>query len=709
MAESWQRKHEICSMGLRELLAFGEGSLLERMHTFALERGYAKYTATQVEAWRQSIAGLSDALIMALADSDAPRELGPDDDFINDPVAAFGVKEAQLHRRRGITLEMFLGLMKYYRQAYLDLVSDADYPAAVAANHALALNRLFDRIEIAFCAEWVRSAEAHEELAELQQANRELANEKAQYLTIFESLPNPAIFFAADGKVGKINQAAQEVLLGGVSSTRRSYAEAGDEGGLAKLRPLLEKFRVEGGDSNSGNVSLQVSGQEKVYAVKMEEMKDFSEKFAGTVMILNDISDLHKVARSLQKSRAETAKNHEELKALFLMVQQGKMEWERTMDCIGDMVILTDNEGRIRRCNTALQEFAGQECRKLIGQDWKDILFESGLQAGQFFQPGSELFHPPSNRWYLYNSYPYSDSSGYDISGVVITLHDTTELKQVAEALGSAFNELKATQAKVLQQEKMASIGQLAAGVAHEINNPIGFVASNLGTLDKYVGRLADFITSQDRVLAGVAAGEAVTGLAEERKKLKLDYIMEDARMLIKESQDGTDRVKKIVADLKSFSRVDEAEFKVADINECLESTINIVWNEIKYKATLDKELGDIPPIRCYPQQLNQVFLNLLVNAAHAIEKQGEIKVRTWEDSGQVCISVTDTGSGINEATLAHIFEPFFTTKEVGKGTGLGLSISYDIVKKHQGEILVKSEVGKGTTFIVRIPKGEEQ
>ncbi len=273
--------------------------------------------------------------------------------------------------------------------------------------------------------------------------------------------------------------------------------------------------------------------------------------------------------------------------------------------------------------------------------------------------------------------------------------------------LEKAYAELQATQTQFLQQEKMASIGQLAAGVAHEINNPIGFVASNLSTLEKYTGRLAEFISLQEAALKRGATELDLVGMAEQRKKMKLDYVMEDIPQLIKESLDGADRVKKIVADLKSFSRLDEAEHKYADINECLESTINIVWNELKYKVTLHKELGDLPQIRCFPQQLNQVFLNLLVNASHAIEKQGDLTVRTWQEEGYVKIAVTDTGCGITEETQQRIFEPFFTTKEVGKGTGLGLSISYDIIKRHQGEIEVASEVGVGTTFTVKLPVEE--
>ena len=277
-------------------------------------------------------------------------------------------------------------------------------------------------------------------------------------------------------------------------------------------------------------------------------------------------------------------------------------------------------------------------------------------------------------------------------------------LQLALEELERAYKELKASQAKILQQEKMASIGQLAAGVAHEINNPMAFISSNLGTLDKYVGRLTEFIQTQTEVIESLQATEAIEGLNRKQKELKLDYITEDIKGLISESLDGSERVQKIVQGLKSFARVDEAEYKYTDMNECIESTINIVWNELKYKATLKKDYGKLPLTKCYPQQMNQVFMNLLINAVHAIENQGEIAIKTWSEDGSILIAISDTGRGIPKEQLSKIFEPFFTTKEVGKGTGLGLSITYEIVERHNGEITVESEVGKGTTFTVRIP-----
>lgn len=274
--------------------------------------------------------------------------------------------------------------------------------------------------------------------------------------------------------------------------------------------------------------------------------------------------------------------------------------------------------------------------------------------------------------------------------------------------LENAISELKNAQSRILQQEKMASIGQLAAGVAHEINNPMGFIISNLSTFSKYVDKLKTVLQLQDdaldRFTADGAAAEAIAALRQQQKQLKIKYVLDDLDDLLAESMDGAERVKHIVQNLKSFSRLDEEEFKTSDINEGLDSTINIVWNEIKYKAELHRDYGALPAIYCNLSQLNQVFMNLLVNAAQAIEAKGEIWVKTWSDAANLYISVSDNGAGIAPDKLGKIFEPFFTTKDVGKGTGLGLSIAYEIIKNHQGELQVESMPGERTSFTVSLP-----
>lgn len=268
-----------------------------------------------------------------------------------------------------------------------------------------------------------------------------------------------------------------------------------------------------------------------------------------------------------------------------------------------------------------------------------------------------------------------------------------------------ARRRLEDARQQLLQSEKMASIGQLAAGVAHEINNPIGYVHSNLGSLDNYVGDLFRILD-----VYAVAVRQAAPGQMEEietlRRQLDIDFLREDVRALLAETREGVGRVRQIVQDLKDISRAGARdEWQQADLHKGLESTLNIVASEIKYKARVVKEYGSLPEIECLPGQLNQVFMNLLVNAAHAIREQGMIVIRTGADEASLWVEIADTGCGIPPELLPRIFEPFFTTKAAGQGTGLGLSLSEGIVRKHGGRIEVRSEVGRGTTFRVILPR----
>jgi signal transduction histidine kinase len=264
--------------------------------------------------------------------------------------------------------------------------------------------------------------------------------------------------------------------------------------------------------------------------------------------------------------------------------------------------------------------------------------------------------------------------------------------------------QLKESQAQLIQQEKMASIGLLAAGVAHEINNPIGFITSNLSTLEKYIEKLIHFIEFQELAIEKCADEATRSTLAEMKQHIKLDYLVTDLRELITESLDGSQRVCKIVQDLQSFSRSDYSEPVSSDLNETIMRTISMVRNEIKYVAELDLRLENLPLVICQSQQIGQVVMNLLMNAAHSIQGKGLITLSAAQVGDSVEISVTDNGCGILPEHLERIFEPFFSTKEAGRGTGLGLAISQDIVKKHGGELLVESTSDKGTAFTVRLP-----
>ena len=265
--------------------------------------------------------------------------------------------------------------------------------------------------------------------------------------------------------------------------------------------------------------------------------------------------------------------------------------------------------------------------------------------------------------------------------------------------------ELQSAQQQLMQSEKLASIGQLAAGVAHEINNPIGYVHSNIGALEKYIADLFSMLETYEAAEPALADAQR-PAVAAKRDEIDLAFLKEDIPTLMAESREGITRVKKIVQDLKDFSHVDTTqEWTWANLHKGIDSTVNIVANEVKYKADVVKEYGELPEVECLPSQLNQVFMNLLVNAAHAMgEARGRITIRTGCAGETVWLEFADNGSGMPEAVKARIFEPFFTTKPVGKGTGLGLSLAYGIIQKHNGSLSVESEPGCGTTFRIELP-----
>lgn len=285
------------------------------------------------------------------------------------------------------------------------------------------------------------------------------------------------------------------------------------------------------------------------------------------------------------------------------------------------------------------------------------------------------------------------------------------DLLRANEELTELNRKLSDAQAQLIQSEKLASIGQLAAGVAHEINNPVGYIFSNIGTLEKYLVDVFRMLKAYEECETLLVGTLAAARLATLRAEVELEYLKADIPALMCETREGVDRVRKIVQDLKDFSHVDaRREWEWADLHRGIDSTLNIVSNEIKYKAAVVKQYGVLPEVLCLPSELNQVFMNLLVNAVHAVTKErGTLVVRTGVEDDAVWVEVEDDGCGISTDNLNRIFDPFFTTKPVGKGTGLGLSLSYGIVKKHGGRITVDSEIGRGSRFRVTIPVRQER
>jgi len=382
-------------------------------------------------------------------------------------------------------------------------------------------------------------------------------------------------------------------------------------------------------------------------------------------------------------------------------IEQARRENEEKFESIGtsaqDAIIIMDSDGKISYWNDAATKTFGYTKEEAIGQVLHEFLapkryheaYEKAFSKFQKKGKGDvigktiELFGVRKGG----EEFPFELSlSSVKIKNkwnAIGILRDITERKKAEE-------KLKETQAQLVQSEKMASLGMLVAGVAHEINTPVGAISSMYDTQVRAVDRLKSTLDT------------ICTRYPKENQKIgKLFKIIEDANNVM---TSGMYRVTNIVQRLKSFARLDEVELQTVDIHEGIEDTLIIVHHELKHKAVVERNFGDIPPISCYPRQLNQVYLNLLVNALQAIEDKGTITITTFQKSDHIYIQFKDTGIGIPVEALNKIFDPGYTTKGVGVGTGLGLSICYQIVKDHNGEILVESEVGKGSTFTIVLP-----
>jgi PAS domain S-box-containing protein len=284
------------------------------------------------------------------------------------------------------------------------------------------------------------------------------------------------------------------------------------------------------------------------------------------------------------------------------------------------------------------------------------------------------------------------------------------QAEQLEERVRQVTRELEARQAQLIQSEKLASLGQMAASIAHEINNPVSYVSSNLSTLESYISvlrRLLGFYLRVEEEL-GPQPSAPVAELLEQARALReherLDELLRDMDELLSDSREGTTRIREFIQGLKTFVREESDQPQLADLNKGLMMTLRMLRHEFKHKCEVRCELAPLPLLRCFPTQLNQVFMNLLVNAVQALEQRGEIHVTSKQEGEEAVVRITDTGPGMSPETLSRIFTPFFTTKPPGQGTGLGLTICYAIISRHKGRIEVHSELGKGTTFTVRLP-----
>lgn len=528
----------------------------------------------------------------------------------------------------------------------------------------------------------------------------------------------------------------------GMTGIRRNEVIGSREGWKAfykEKRPLLADMIVDGVDEtvlqacHGGHMSRSstIAGGFEVEAffpqfgaagkwlfITAAPLCDAQGQVIGAIETLQDVTARRTSEEALLRHRNEL----EELvrqRSVELATTARNLEMFVAKSPIG---VAYASGGIIQRVNPAMADMFGCAASDLVGTQGRAAYLsdddhaafhrEAGhlLAKGEPFHREMWLRHTEGHAIWAQIDAHVADTSD-TAHGTWWMLQDRTDIRDAQEQLQARINELDAmnrqledAQNQLLQQDKMASIGQLAAGVAHEINNPVGFVSSNLHSLRQYVDGLLSLSAASDAVLAAPGDASVRSALAQQRGKIDIDFLRQDLPLLLDECTDGLGRVKKIVQNLTDFSRVDHSDWAQADLNAGLETTLNVVRHEVKYKADVIKRLAPLPPVLCLAAQLNQVFLNLIVNAAHAIADKGTITLLSGVEQDWAWVQVEDTGCGMSAEVQRRIFEPFFTTKDVGKGTGLGMSLSFSIIQKHGGAIQVHSVVGKGSAIRVWLP-----
>jgi len=434
-----------------------------------------------------------------------------------------------------------------------------------------------------------------------------------------------------------------------------------------------------------------------------------------TIALLQEIA---KTIATILAIRMKLSISEYEKRKLIERLSFNEKRLRNLFDASPNMIYTCDGDDYITSMNPAGLKALGYTSQdEVVGKPFKNLLYnpeDRKIGLKRLLEYGStnyETILKAKNERLIYCMESIAvlrDENGKirELQGIIndITerIEKERELWRTNLELSELNNKLQKTQELMVQQEKLASIGQLAAGVAHEINNPLGFLKSNHNVTSKYVAKAQELIAKLTESELSEQSRTIVNQLGKQIEKIQ--------EILI-ESAEGFERIIRIVADLKTFSRIDQGEgFAEYDVNAGIESTLVVAWNEIKYVADVEKQLGPIPKIMARGNELNQVWLNMLVNAAQAIEgakkeERGRIIIKTWEEKGHIMVSIQDNGPGIPESVRKKIFDPFFTTKEPGKGTGLGLSISYNIiVETHKGQIIVNTEPGVGTEFVVVLP-----
>ncbi|MCT7949578.1 PAS domain-containing protein [Ancylothrix sp. C2] len=471
-------------------------------------------------------------------------------------------------------------------------------------------------------------------------------------------------------------------------------------------------------------------------------VRDSEGNLTNFIGVQNDITARVEAEMKLKEKTAELAESETALRKQTQILQS-------ILDSLAEGVLVADETGQFLFFNPAAQQLLGQSFAKVNPQNWSEK-FNCYLPDGMTPYPweelpltlaiqgrpvdGAEVYIQPPNQsekvCISVNARPLKDETG-NIKGGVAVFRDITDKKQALEALEKSeaqlrnqtmqlkktLHDLQDTQAKLIHSEKMSSLGQLVAGIAHEINNPINFIYGNLVHTGEYVKDLVHLVSLYQQYYPN-----AMPEIQEKSEEFDVDFLLEDLPKLLQSMLQGSERIRQIVLNLRNFSRLDEAEVKQVDIHTGLESALLILQHRLastqqRPEIKIVKEYGNLPKIECHAGSLNQVFMNILSNAIDAIEiahnnriNQPEIKIMTCLEKGRIIMEITDNGIGMSEQVYRHLFDPFFTTKPVGSGRGLGLWVSYQIVvEKHGGELKCISEFGKGTKVIIELPLRQEK
>jgi len=695
-----------CLAGLAELLAQGETWLMERVLADALAQGYAAYASTLVEPWRVSIAGLTEAIVSALAGYDGRlHEYPASPDVAGDPIAAFAVRESGRHRQRGVTLPMFWGLFKYYRRAYLDLLVERLAPGPDREAALAFMADCFERIEFGLVLAWAASP-GQETLESLGRENLLLTNEKIKYLAVVESIPHAFFILDATDRVENCNAAALALIGHDCCPTGKLYygSDEGDAGracrevrgrALAGLLPWLERPLADVGAAGAQRVSLDAAAgtgeQARFYTAVVERIRDVTGSLAGKVVLVRDTTDR-------RQAEAALAQSEERYRTLISLMHQG--------------LAIISPDGRIDFANDTLGEMLGCPLADVIGQPAAKFIRQgdqehfakvlAGRRQGEADPYEMALRRIDGRLVHVMSSPSPIIGQDGDFQGSFEVMTDITRLRQLEMQLATA--------------KRLEAIGQLAGGVAHEINTPLQYVAGNLDFAISNLPRLLELLEKYESALGQAGEDRLVAAARQDiaafRKDHDLETVLAELPLALSESRHGAERVASFVRSIKRFAQSESVGRRVIDVNEAIMATVEVAKSAQEDGVCMELDLaGDLPLLPCVPGDFNQLLLCLLLNAADAMRQgpasKGCIRVASQREGQSVAVTVSDSGPGIPLEIQDKIFNPFFSTKDVGKGGGQGLSIALSIVEKHNGTIRFVSDPGHGTTFHVTFPLEE--